>query len=104
MTDAMTKTSTVIITAPRALASTQRDYIIHAMQKNLPEDVGVVVLDGGITAQVVGDALVTVDAIPGELLQDHTNVLILEELRGLRIQLQRQKELFVTVGGVTVEP
>jgi hypothetical protein len=68
MTNATTKTSTVIITVPRILTEEQRSYIHDHVKKELPHDVGVLVLDGGATAVVMSDSPVTVDAIPGGLL------------------------------------
>lgn len=98
MTDATPKTSTVILTAPRVLTPEQRAYIIDGMKKQLPADVGVVVLDGSFTATVVGDAPVVTDLVAGELQQDETPAQILAELKGLRLDLTQQRELINHVG------
>lgn len=56
MTNATTKASTLIVTAPHRLTKEQREQIIASIKPNIPADVGVLLLEGGITAQVVGRA------------------------------------------------
>lgn len=56
MTTATTKASTLIVTVPSRLTKEQREQIIASIQPNVPPDVGVLLLEGGITAQVVGRA------------------------------------------------
>jgi hypothetical protein len=56
MSNATIKASTLIVTVPNRLTKEQREWIVSQVKPNLPPDVGVLVFDGGITAQVVGRA------------------------------------------------
>nr|WP_314540102.1 hypothetical protein [uncultured Massilia sp.] len=56
MTTATIKASTLIVTVPHRLTKEQREQIIESIKPNIPPDVGVLLLEGGITAQVVGRA------------------------------------------------
>jgi len=56
MTNATIKASTLIVTVPHRLTKEQREQIVASIQPNVPPDVGVLLLEGGITAQVVGRA------------------------------------------------
>jgi hypothetical protein len=105
MSNASIKTSTVFVTAPHVLSKAQRDDIIDRTRQQLPPDVGVVVLDGGIVSVVAvpSTAPVSVEAISGELLEDRTNVLILEELRALRKLLEGQMDMFTASGAMRVK-
>ena len=100
MSNAMPKTSTLIITAPHRMTHQQREEIVGRLERQLPPDVGMVILDGGITAQVVGEPFASIDAIPGELLSDTTLAQLLNELRGLRAELKAEREAgIVTILG-----
>lgn len=100
MTIVTRKTSTVIITSTYLLTDEQRTYIAGQVKDQLPSDVGVVVLDGGLTAQVAGAASVVlvghagleIDFVAGELMRDETPALILAELQAFRADLARERE------------
>ena len=49
-----TKTSAVVVTAPRALTKEQREIIRAECASNLPADVGVIVLDPGFAVTAIG--------------------------------------------------
>jgi hypothetical protein len=102
MTDATTKTSTVIVVAPTTLNNEQHAFISDMLKQNLPADVGVVVLGAGYSVFPIGDVPATVEPISAELLQDDTNAQILEELRGLRGQLQGQLHLLAGGGSLAI--
>lgn len=51
-----TKTSAVVVTAPRPLTKEQRETIRVEVGSNLPADVGVIVLDPGFAIAPVGVA------------------------------------------------
>jgi hypothetical protein len=56
MANVIAKASTLIVTVPVRLTKEQRESIISQIRPNVPPDVGVLLLDGGVTAQVVGRA------------------------------------------------
>lgn len=87
MTNITPKTSTVFVTAPRFLTKEHLEQIVERMQGQLPIDVGVVVLDGGLTVQVVGAAPVAVEIVKDEIAGNETPSPILDELKGLRTDL-----------------
>lgn len=70
-----TKTSAVVVTAPRPLTKEQREAVRAECASNLPASVGVIVLDPGFTATPISDASILV-----------------AELRALRVDLATRHE------------
>jgi hypothetical protein len=64
MAEAKSKTSAVIVLAPRLLSKEERAAIVDELRRELPQDVGIIALQDGFKVTVVGDgpvALVSAD-------------------------------------------
>jgi len=68
-----TKTSAVVVTAPRPLTKEQRETVRVEVASNLPANVGVIVLDPGFAIAPVGDAtiLAELQALRADLAAQH---------------------------------
>jgi hypothetical protein len=76
------KTSTVVVTAPRPLTKEQRETVRVEVASNLPANVGVIVLDPGFAVAPIGD-------VAG---------MLLNELRALRSDLDERHAEMRAVG------
>jgi hypothetical protein len=56
MSNPTPKASVLIVTVPQRMTKQQREDMVASIAPHLPPDVGCLVLDGGITGQVVGRA------------------------------------------------
>ena len=91
MTNPNTKTSALVVIAPRILNDKQRALIAASMRSDLPPDVGVIVLDKDFTVLPVASAGLAVDLVGVEVPQDETFGLILIELSKLNAELRRRQ-------------